>query len=454
MAGNPWIRQGAIGGTTNLGSLGGPIAFPPPQEIVGKTEITVTGNPYAIADFGPWTNDGTGGINAAIALASGSGGVVKLLGPTHNVTVPLIFPPIAQNSGNSLIRLTAVPGTIVYFNVPSGSACALLNLNGIQAPEIENIWFQWQSGVTTLFLTSGTITGGFKLIRCQIDGFAGVGLNDMAHLLIDPWFSCVNFVGCGYGIRAGGNSHWKYERCVFVTNSAAGLDTSIGTNHTMIGCEFSDNLYNISNSDTTPGQININIYGGAFDVGAYPFFNKLGTGTPTWIGTIHSGYITTQSSSSTIFFDFLNNGYGVFDIEGLQINTGAASIMQINLGNNVGVDVHMRQCWFNNTLAIVINGTSRNYVATTLNYYIDHIWTLLPLPTTQSVGLSPWTYVNTTGGRTKMLISGGTVTGLTYYRNGTGYAMNPATGSIEVENSDYVSVAYSSMPTVYTMPVS
>ena len=71
------------------------------------------------------------------------------------------------------------------------------------------------------------------------------------------------------------------------------------------------------------------------------------------------------------------------------------------------------------------------------------------LPANQAVGASPYVYVNASGVRQQVLVSGGTVTAVEVSRDGTNYfPAGVLAGSITLNPGDRVRVTYAVAPTM------
>jgi hypothetical protein len=406
------------------------------------------------SNFGVDTsNTKTIGIQEAINSFNVTiGGQAQLVCGDYSITTPITFPSITGGNGIQRISVTAIPGTRVLTNVSSGSACVLLNLNGIQGPYIQHIRFLWQSGVTTCMQTSGSASGGLYLNDTEFFDFPNTGLDDTAALLVDPWLERVNMISCGTGTKAYGASHWTWIRPV-IGFCTTGINAGPSTNHDLFGPEFTQNSYHFTFTSAGNYNVMVCMTGGVSDLqgGSHPFFNNLGVGTPTWIGFIKGGYMTGTGVGTVTYFDFNANGYAVFEISSLFLNLGGLN-GAINLGGNANGNVKMGKIWFNGTLTITTNGIPIVYTASNTNDYIDTIVSNLPIVTAIVVGSSPFTYVNGSLRQVGVIVQGGSVSMIQFLRGGTSTNTGATGGMFLLNNADSLVVTWSGLPNMFLVP--
>jgi hypothetical protein len=73
--------------------------------------------------------------------------------------------------------------------------------------------------------------------------------------------------------------------------------------------------------------------------------------------------------------------------------------------------------------------------------------------TTITVTGSIFTYTNTTQSLQQVLIVGGTVTAISFGRNGMVYTLGPTATNIILSSQDFVQVSYTTAPAMYASPL-
>lgn len=70
-----------------------------------------------------------------------------------------------------------------------------------------------------------------------------------------------------------------------------------------------------------------------------------------------------------------------------------------------------------------------------------------------TVGASVFNYTNTSTNLVQVFIVGGTVTAVSFVRNGTAYSLGPVATNVILSSQDSVQVQYSAAPTMYVSPL-
>jgi hypothetical protein len=504
-AGNQqWSVDNVSGGVTLTAATVGALIYPmsSAETNTGTTPSNYIYPPLNVFRYGAAGNgniDDTAAINAAITVARQSGGVVVLPAGTYKTSYTLATGDYAgvylQGAGaglTTIVPTAAVTGSVISFgasgttyqglqgisincaNATSATAMTVNNIEYFYADDFlisqANIGIYVNGGVVQ-FYTRWNInrTGAYGVLIVggndqyfdngvmssvgYTQGVAGFNLQSSGGV----WLSNLDIISQGSGIiidpTNGQSVDWLFAVNVACdTNSASGIVISPTGSGTVYGCDFT--------ACWTASNTAFGVYFGGTGTVSGCRFNGLRVQNNQQHGIVLSSGLASLINTSFENCDITGNSQqtsGTY--HGVAISAGVGSFSLVN--NRIGAeDGYLTTQGY----GILINtGASTNYkvVANDVRGNVNggisdggsgSVKTVHsnlgynPLPANSiTVGASPFSYFNQTGGPIAIHVYGGTVSSITV----NSYSIGSATaGQFILPQGDAITVTYSVAPTM------
>lgn len=216
------------------------------------------------------------------------------------------------------------------------------------------------------------------------------------------------------------------------------LDNTLGNIFICGDAEFNTN----TGAVLTGNARNNKFFGTNFEVNG-----TAGVGADVTCAGFYNEFICDTGSNG------VNGGFRIVGGEGNKLKGGVHDYVIVDtgaIGSYVGEITYQRS--LSGNLSITDNGTrtgfGKNWAAQQQRYTFGPR-VVNPL----TLGGSPFTYTNNSGMRRKLFVSGGTISAMQYYVNGSPVATLATNSEIIVEPTDQVTITYSVVPSVNEVSV-